>query len=383
MKSVIYALSGDPITHGHINIIDRALNTFDNVLVGLGINPKKKYTFKLKEREDLAKKVLLPYGNRVTVKSYSGLLADFAYENQIKTIIRGARNAADFDFERLLADINQGFRMGLETLLMVADQTLSHISSSAVKELQENQAKNVKEYVPLIVKEALELRISGQYRLGVTGGIGNGKSYVSNKLVEINKNATKLHVIDMDHVGRYILKESKEEIHRVIRANVAKKFGQDLLTDDSINSINISELLKLLFDDAETSSSRREFEEIMAEPIMHIIRKQLRDLKGIVLINSALFVEANICDLVNNNFIFVACPENIRIQRLQKRGYNDFQIKNRLSAQLTPETKLDTIKNYIKNESCGSIIEFNNFDNNDTDINQLYDQIIKSYETKL
>jgi pantetheine-phosphate adenylyltransferase len=380
-------MSGDPISFGHLNIIDRALKTFDHVLVGIGINPKKKYTFKLEERESLTKRVLQPYGERVTVKSYSGLLADFAYENQINTIIRGARNTADFDFERLLADINQGFRMGLETYLMVADPKLSHISSSAVKELQEHQAKNIKEYVPLIVKEALEMRISGQYRIGVTGGIGSGKSFISNSLKHtsetmihtLSNNSIKVHVIDMDEAGRYILKESKEDIHQHIRLKVADRFGQNLLKEDKID---VAQLLKLLFDDAETSLSRHEFEEIMAEPTMHIVRRQLKELKGVVLINSALFVEADICDIVNNNFIFVSCSEETRISRLKKRGYSDFQIKNRLHTQLSPDTKLEAIKGLIHKESCGSVIEFENNDNNDSDIRGLYETIKKIYEAK-
>src|SRR4030042_967624 len=370
MPNCIIAASYDPVTLGHINIIDRALNAFDHVMVGIGINPKKKYTFSLEERERLTRKVLAPYGDRISVKSYSGLLADFAYENQIKTIIRGARNSVDFDFERMLADINKGFRRGLETYLIVADQSLSHISSSAVKELQEHQAKNVGEYVPLIVKEALEIRVSGQYRVGVTGGIGNGKSYVSNKLLEINQRVegTRIYNIDMDEIGRYILKESQENIHKQVRSEVIDKFGHDLLVG---NGIDVSKLLKLMFDDAEATSTRSDFEKIMADPIMHVIRRKLRDMRGIVLINSALFVEAGICDLVNNNFIFVSCPDKTREGRLKKRGYNEFEIKNRLDAQLSPETKLETIKKLIQEQSCGSVIEFNNVDNNNSDIGNL------------
>lgn len=83
------------------------LKNFDRVLVGIGINPKKTYTFTLAEREFLVKKVLAPYGDRVVVKSFEGLLVDFAYENQVHTVVRGVRNTTDFDFEHILFDINQ------------------------------------------------------------------------------------------------------------------------------------------------------------------------------------------------------------------------------------------------------------------------------------
>lgn len=374
MSSVIYALSADPITNGHINIIDRALKTFDHVIVAIGINPKKKYTFTLEERENLTRKVLAPYGDSITVKSYSGLLSDFAYENQVFNIVRGARNAADFDFEKLLSDINHGLNMGLETFIMIADKTLSHISSSAVKELQEHQANNVRDYVPLAIKEALELRVSGQYRVGVTGGIGNGKTYVVNKLLDTYQNMQNniidqfrhkdimFHSIDMDVLGRYILRESKEPIHIAVRKTIAEKIGDNLLTGDIID---IKSLLRLLFDDTEASSIRSTFEKIMVEPTMHLVRKNLIDKKGIVLISSALFVEQGICDLVNNNFIFVTCPDDVRRERLKRRGYSDSEIFNRLNAQLSAESKLESIRELVREQSCGNVLEFNNVDNSD------------------
>jgi len=392
-KEAIYALSADPITNGHHNIIDRVLKTFDFVLVGIGINPKKKYTFSLEEREQLTKKVLAPYGDRVIVKSYSGLLTDFAYENEIHTIIRGARNAADFDFEKLLADINGGLSVGLETYIMIADPKLSHISSSAVKELQEHQAKNIIDYVHPIIKEALELRISGQLRIGITGNIGNGKSYVEKKLIEINRedkeNTLKpflleeflnFHSIDMDILGRYILKESKEPVHQTVRKDVANILGKDLLNN---GIIDVKKLLKLLFDNPDASLKRHDFENIMAEPIMHLVRKNLLNKKGIVLISSALFVEQKICSLVNNNFVFITCPNDVRTKRLKKRGYSDLEINNRLKAQLPSETKLESIKGLIHTQSCGEVIEFNNLEDNDKELLNLYRKIKTMYKVKL
>ena len=80
MRRAIYAASLDPVTRGHINVIERALNLFDEVVVGIGVNPDKKYTFTLEERESLARQALAGFGSRITVKSFPGLLSDFAYE---------------------------------------------------------------------------------------------------------------------------------------------------------------------------------------------------------------------------------------------------------------------------------------------------------------
>lgn len=392
METPTYVLSADPLTKGHTNIIERIIKTFGKVLVGIGINPKKKYTFSLEEREQLTRKVLAPYGDQVTVKSYRGLLTDFAYENGIKTVVRGARSSADFDFERLLADINGGLSSGLETYIMIADPNLSHISSSAVKELQEHQAKNISDYVHPVVKEALELRISGQFRIGITGGIGNGKSYVEKKLIEIDQHFRnciresalhqypKFHSIDMDVIGRYILKESEEPLHKTIRNKIAEKFGKNLIYN---GMIDVKSLLRILFDEPESSSTIHDFEDIMAEPIMHLVRKNLINKKGIVLISSALFVEQGICDLVNNNFIFVNCPEDVRMSRLKKRGYSPLEIENRLKAQLSSEAKLCSITKLIRDQSCGELIEFENIDNNDSDLEALYYKIKEIYGKKL
>jgi pantetheine-phosphate adenylyltransferase len=382
VKKSIYALSADPITLGHLNIIDRGLEVFDHILVGIGINPQKKYTFTLEKRESLTRDVLKKYGDRVSVKSYSGLLADFAYENEIKTIIRGARNSVDFDFERMLSDINQGFHMGIDTYILVADQALSHISSSTAKELQKNQAKNVRDYVPLIVKQALEIEISKQYLIGVTGLIGSGKSFITKRLIKESKeysstsdmNKIPIHSIDMDELGRYILKESNEPIHISIRNKIVKEFGKDLIIN---NMVDVNHLLTLMFDDPDAVSIRSIFEGIMEEPMTHLFRKRLSGLQGIILINSALFVESNICDLVNNNILYISCPEPIRMERLKGRGYTDQQIRNRVRAQLTEQEKISKIEQLIKNQDCGQLISYNNY-KQDVDISDLYYTIISN-----
>lgn len=377
-KRAIYALSADPITRGHINIIDRMLEIFDFVLVGIGINPNKSYTFCLEERENLTRRALSKYGKRIQVKSYSGLLSDFAYENQIKTVVRGARNTADFDFEKMLSDINQGLRNSLDTYILIADQSLSHISSSTVKELQRHQASNISDYVPLVVKQALELKISRQFLIGVTGGIGCGKSYVTKKLIEISKKDPDVcdffHSIDMDELGRYILKESKEPLHRGIRERIAEAIDKKLLVKGVIDT---TRLLNLMFDSPSASVNRAVFEDIMQEPMTHLLRKELLKRKGIILINSALFVESNICSLVNNNILFVECPDSTRLARLRKkRRYTREQVGNRLAAQLSPEQKIMEINKQIKLHDSGMLIRFTNKNKNDKEIKKLYDYLL-------
>ena len=117
MKTVkaLYALSGDPITRGHIHIIERAAKLFTELTVGIGINPAKKYLFALEERLELAKVALSAYKN-VKVVAFRGLLVDYAYENNISVIVRGLRNSDDFTMEFMLHQIGESQKMNSDKI---------------------------------------------------------------------------------------------------------------------------------------------------------------------------------------------------------------------------------------------------------------------------
>ena len=173
-KKAMYAFSGDPITYGHIDIIARASSAFDHVVAGIGANPDKKYMFNLEERTEMAKRSLTRFKN-VEVASFQGLLVDYAYEQGIEVIVKGVRNAADFDYENVLHEVGVSQKLGIDTHILFARPELAHVSSSAVKSIQKEQGL-IHEYVPLYVKQCLEARMSEQYIVGVTGEIGAGKS---------------------------------------------------------------------------------------------------------------------------------------------------------------------------------------------------------------
>jgi pantetheine-phosphate adenylyltransferase len=376
MKKAIYALSADPPTWGHLNIVSRALSVFDNVIFGIGINPEKKYTFTLEERETLAKRVLQKFGDRVLVKSFPGLLSDFAYENGIQTVIRGARNSSDFDFERLLNDINQSFRQGLDTIIYVAETGLSHVSSSAAKELVKNQAKNLLEYVPLPVKSALERKINGQVLIGITGEIACGKSYTGEALCKLNNEEAlktggrRAYNIDLDAIGREILQKAESDIYRTARETLAEYFGADLLTPDG--KVDLTKLKQKIFSDAANKSL---FDDVMREPMLLLLRRTLMGKKGIFFINSALIADENICSFVNNNIVHVRCPENEQTSNMQERGYDSDEIKRRLSSQLSAERKDAWIKGQIRKDSFGNLIDFSNSRGNPHGISELYEEL--------
>jgi pantetheine-phosphate adenylyltransferase len=386
MKKAIYALSADPLTNGHLNVIERILNIFDHVVVAIGINPDKKYAFTLDEREALTKRVLEKYGDRVSIKAFPGLLSDFAYESDVKTIVRGARSAADFDFERLINDINQSFRQGLETIIYFADQRLSHVSSSAAKELVRNQAKNVLEYVPLIVKRALERRIRGQYLIGITGGIASGKSYVGKALCDYNNYEVrgegipaytpsdlvpKYYNIDLDEIGHEVLEKAPEKIYLNTRLALAGIFGKEILDENGFVKIQV--LRQLIFKDQQCLAL---FNNQMKEPMSLLLRRKLLNIKGVIFINSALIADAGISDIVNNDIIFVTASEESRQKRLIARGYSEIDIAQRLASQLEDYKKIELLNYAATEQGHGSLITYQNDRVNCLeDIKTLYMQI--------
>jgi len=135
-KVAICPGSFDPITIGHYDIINRALQTFDKVIVAIGHNSQKKYLFSLEERIEFINN-LFDDEPKVECKSYQGLTVNFCKELNIKFIVRGLRSSADFEYEKSIALLNQAIGE-VETVFFLSRPEYSHISSSLVREILAN-----------------------------------------------------------------------------------------------------------------------------------------------------------------------------------------------------------------------------------------------------
>lgn len=135
MKTAIYPGSFNPFTIGHLDILRRALPLFGHITVVIGVNPDKQHT--APDTEALAQRINTALGtdDAVSVTKWSGLTVDIARSLGATWMIRGARTAADFDYERNLADINRRLAPDIETLILPAMPELACISSSMVREL--------------------------------------------------------------------------------------------------------------------------------------------------------------------------------------------------------------------------------------------------------
>lgn len=130
----IYAGSFDPITKGHVNIVEQALNIVDEVIVLVGQNSHKDCRFNMAQRVGMAKSALDIYGG-VNVIGYNGLVTHFATHENINILIRGIRNSTDYQYEAGMAEVNRYLAPDIKTIFLNAYPALAHVSSSMAREL--------------------------------------------------------------------------------------------------------------------------------------------------------------------------------------------------------------------------------------------------------
>ena len=149
-KIAVFPGSFDPITRGHESIILRCLDLFDEIIIGIGYNSNKHYYFSQDRREHFIEKTFEGL-SKISVKRYSGLTVDFCKEVNAKYILRGLPTSADYEFERAIAQMNRSLVSEVETIFVVADPALSHISSTIVREILLYQG-DVSKFIPEAVK---------------------------------------------------------------------------------------------------------------------------------------------------------------------------------------------------------------------------------------
>ncbi len=157
MRRAVCPGSFDPVTHGHLDIIRRASDLFDEVVVAVLVNHKKTGLFPIPERIDMLEQVTADLPN-VRISSFHGLLVDFCRSNDIRSIVKGLRAVSDFDYELQMAQMNRRLAE-IDTVFMSTNPVFSFLSSSLIKEVA-TYGGDVSELVPELVLDRLTTAIA-------------------------------------------------------------------------------------------------------------------------------------------------------------------------------------------------------------------------------
>lgn len=153
MKAVVYPGTFDPITNGHIDLIERALKLFDKVIVAVAASAKKNPLLSLEERTELATQAL-NHLNNIEVCGFDCLLVDFVKQKQATGLMRGLRAVSDFEYEFQLANMNRVLAPEMESIFLTPSEKFSYLSSSLVREIASLNG-DISQFVPQVVEDAL------------------------------------------------------------------------------------------------------------------------------------------------------------------------------------------------------------------------------------
>ncbi len=156
-KIAVYPGSFDPITNGHIDVIEKGLSFLDRVIIAVSTYPRKNFLFTVEERIDLIKGIYRGH-KKVEVDKFDGLLVDYLHTRDINLILRGLRAVSDFEYEFQMALTNRILDKNIETVFLMPGEEFFFISSSLVKEIAFLKG-DISKFVPLSIKDALMKKI--------------------------------------------------------------------------------------------------------------------------------------------------------------------------------------------------------------------------------
>lgn len=157
MNAAIYPGTFDPLTFGHLDVIERASRIFERLIVAVGVNRSKTPLFTVSERMEMVREVVqhLPH---VEVDSFDGLLVEYCRRKQVHALIRGLRAFSDFEYEFQMALTNRKLAPEIETIFLMPKETHSYLSSSMVRGIAAMKG-NIDDFVPRVVRDALDRRV--------------------------------------------------------------------------------------------------------------------------------------------------------------------------------------------------------------------------------
>ena len=160
MHTAIYPGSFDPVTNGHLDVVERALHLFDRIIIAVATNEEKTALFSFEERLELIKEATPQANGRLDFMRFDGLLVDFALEQKASAIVRGLRAISDFEFEFQMALMNRELAPDLETIFLMPNAKYTYLSSRIIREIA-RLGGDVSSFVPTATEAALKRQFAG------------------------------------------------------------------------------------------------------------------------------------------------------------------------------------------------------------------------------
>ncbi|MEY4745075.1 MAG: hypothetical protein RL272_1020 [Candidatus Parcubacteria bacterium] len=356
----LVALSADPVTFGHLDLIRRAAAKCRELVVLVANNDRKlgSYCFPLAERTAMVERAVADAGiGNVRVLGSSGLLVDVYLREGCDRLFRGVRNEKDVDFEEEQATLNCMILPAIEGRFefIQADPKLRLVSSTLVKAFVQLRL-DVDRFVPMSVKQALEERLLGQYRVTVTGGIAVGKSWVASELARQAKAAgiSATH-INVDQLLRDVYDEDSSGAQDV-RDAIAHRWGEGALVPGR-KAVDRKVLAERLFRPG-GDADRQIITDLTMPHVARMYRDALAPARGLVIVEWAQMAEMGMGSWTNGNVIVVDSPD--RPAFLARRGIDAARIAVMDAIQWSAERKAAALTARAARDRNGTVIRHAN-----------------------
>jgi len=171
MRIAIYPGTFDPVTNGHIDVLERAIEIFDKVIVAVAVNSSKSPLFTPEERVSMIREVTARYGKKVAVDCFSGLVVEYARAKKAIAVVRGLRAVSDFEYEFQMALVNRKLESSVSTVFLMPHENYTYLNSSIVRELAQ-LGGDISGFVPPTVEQMLRDKVREINRKKVPGEPG-------------------------------------------------------------------------------------------------------------------------------------------------------------------------------------------------------------------
>lgn len=323
----LFALSGDGIHSGHLDIIQKAARHCKKLIVLIAFNLEKSGgLFSFNERIAMAERAVKLIGlTNVRVVGTKGLMVDAYLKHNCEVYFRGIRDEQDRAAEILQHERNLLIYPAARMVMLEADPKLRLVSSSSLKGFI-SVGVTPEGFAPTFVTAAIEERLCKQIRIGVVGQSASGKSAVIKALNGHNSMNYRVETLNFDELIRELYAEKSTGAQRV-RIRLLELFGQEVLNDD-LDDVNWTFLNTLLFDHADSVENQRIVSALTRPHIMRLYRAKLRAMRErnsrssqryVVFVEGALLVEMNMTHLVSHRIICVESdPNDMRMVRCRR-----------------------------------------------------------------